>query len=49
MRAIVYQRAKGELETKPFGTERDVYRVGYEWAAHALTDVGRLQARNPVS
>ena len=42
MRAIVYQRAKGELETKPFGTERDVYRVGYEWAAHALTDVGRL-------
>ena len=43
MRAIVYQRAKGELETKPFGTERDVYRVGYEWAAHAITDVGRLE------
>ncbi len=42
MRAIVYQRAKGELETRPFGTERDVYRVGYEWATHALTDVGRL-------
>ncbi len=42
MRAIVYQRAKGELETKPLGTERDVYRVGYEWASHALTDVARL-------
>ncbi|GIV03136.1 MAG: FMN-binding glutamate synthase family protein [Fimbriimonadales bacterium] len=36
MRSVVYQRAKGELETKPFGTERDVYRVGYEWAAHSL-------------
>ncbi len=35
-RAVVYQRAKGELETKPFGTERDVYKVGYEWAAHSL-------------
>ncbi|MDZ7667959.1 MAG: FMN-binding glutamate synthase family protein [Gammaproteobacteria bacterium] len=36
MRAIVYQRAKGELETKPLGTQRDVYRVGYEWASHSL-------------
>ena len=35
MRALVYQRAKGELETKPFGTERDVYHIGYEWAAHS--------------
>jgi hypothetical protein len=23
-RSIVYQRAKGELETRPFGTQRDV-------------------------
>jgi len=36
MRAIVYQRAKGELETKPLGTQRDVYRVGYEWASHSM-------------
>ena len=49
MRAIVYQRAKGELETKPFGTERDVYRVGYEWAAHALSDVGRLDTEPRVT
>jgi len=34
-RALVYQRSKGELETQPFGTQRDVYRVGYEWASHA--------------
>ena len=35
-RSIVYQRAKGELETRPFGTQRDVYRVGYEWASHSI-------------
>ena len=35
-RSVVYQRAKGELETKPYGTQRDVYRVGYEWASHSV-------------
>ncbi|QDS97934.1 FMN-binding glutamate synthase family protein [Adhaeretor mobilis] len=36
LRAVVYQRAKGQLETKPFGTEHNVYNTGYEWAAHSL-------------
>lgn len=36
MRALVYRRAKAELETQPFGTQRDVYQVGYEWASHSL-------------
>jgi glutamate synthase domain-containing protein 2 len=36
MRAIVYQRAKNELETKPLGTQRDVYEIGYEWASHSI-------------
>lgn len=35
-RNVAYQRAKQELETRPFGTQRDVYRVGYEWAGHSL-------------
>jgi glutamate synthase domain-containing protein 2 len=35
-RALIYQRSKGELETRPFGTQRDVYRPGYEWAAHTI-------------
>jgi len=43
MRSLVYQRAKGELETQPFGTQRDVYAPGYEWAAHALADVEPLE------
>jgi glutamate synthase domain-containing protein 2 len=41
-RSIAYQRAKGELETQPFGTQRDVYRVGYEWCAHSIAPVEPL-------
>ncbi len=35
-RSVVYQRAKGELDTLPFGTQRDVYAQGYEWINHSL-------------
>jgi glutamate synthase domain-containing protein 2 len=35
-RTLVYRRAKGELDTVPFGTQHDVYRVGYEWASHSM-------------
>ncbi|MFT4539742.1 MAG: glutamate synthase domain-containing protein 2 [Planctomycetota bacterium] len=35
-RSLVYQRAKAELDTLPFGTQRDVYEVGYEWIAHSF-------------
>lgn len=35
-RALVYQRAKGALDTLPFGTQRNVYEVGYEWLNHSL-------------
>lgn len=42
-RNLVYQRAKGDLETQPFGTQRDVYRLGYEWAAHSLSPVAPLE------
>ncbi|MDT8438964.1 MAG: FMN-binding glutamate synthase family protein [Wenzhouxiangellaceae bacterium] len=47
-RALVYQRAKGELETRPFGTQRDVYRVGYEWASHSLAPVEQLETEPRV-
>jgi len=36
IRSIAYQRAKLELQTLPFGTQRDVYEVGYEWINHSL-------------
>lgn len=35
-RSVIYQRAKGELETLPFGTQKDVYEPGYEWIGHSM-------------
>lgn len=35
-RTLVYQRAKGARDTRPFGTVFDVYRSGYEWINHSL-------------
>jgi hypothetical protein len=36
-RSVVYQRAKGELDTVPLGTKMDIYRVGYEWMDHSIS------------
>jgi len=36
-RSLVYQRAKGVRDTRPFGTIFDVYRDGYEWINHSLS------------
>src|SRR3984957_15413730 len=35
-RAIVYQRAKLQLDKPPFGSQFDVYAQGYEWLRHSL-------------
>jgi glutamate synthase domain-containing protein 2 len=35
-RSLVYQRAKGESDKRPFGTQMDVHQVGYEWINHSL-------------
>jgi len=35
-RSLVYQRSKGQRDTRPFGTQFDVYRNGYEWVNHSL-------------
>jgi glutamate synthase domain-containing protein 2 len=35
-RSIVYQRSKRQLDTLPFGTQKPVYEVGYEWLPHSL-------------
>lgn len=34
-RSLVYQRAKKEKETVPFGTQIDTYGEGYEWMVHS--------------
>jgi glutamate synthase domain-containing protein 2 len=35
-RAVIYQRAKMVLDKRPFGTQLDVYREGYEWMHHSV-------------
>jgi glutamate synthase domain-containing protein 2 len=35
-RSLVYQRAKGAQDKRPFGTQMDVGAVGYEWINHSL-------------
>jgi len=35
-RAVVYQRAKQQIDTTPFGTQLNVYAEGYEWMTHSI-------------
>ena len=35
-RSLVYQRAKGDGDKRPFGTQLDVNAVGYEWINHSM-------------
>jgi glutamate synthase domain-containing protein 2 len=35
-RALVYQRAKSVNDTRPFGTQQDVYGMDYEWINHSV-------------
>ena len=35
-RSTIYQRAKKENDTMPFGTQLDVYTEGYEWLCHSI-------------
>ncbi len=39
LRSVVYQRAKGQLQTQPFGTQRDVEKEGHEWVRHSMLPV----------
>jgi len=58
-RSLVYQRAKRQMDERPFGTQGDVYDSRYEWINHAMvpshiddTDfritVGGPDCRQPV-
>ena len=38
-RALVYSRSKKETSSKPFGTQLDVYNVGYEWINHSINAI----------
>ena len=38
-RSLIYQRAKKENDTIPFGTQLDVYENGYEWLSHSIAAI----------
>ncbi len=44
-RSIVYQRAKGQLDKVPFGSQLDVYQTSFEWLNHSI--VAAEPARTP--
>ncbi|MBL8287539.1 MAG: FMN-binding glutamate synthase family protein [Rubrivivax sp.] len=35
-RSLVYQRAKGDPDKRPFGTQLDVHAAGFEWINHSI-------------
>lgn len=59
-RALVYARAKGDLDSHPMGTELDVYSDEYEWMSHSIApneqagefwrvDIGGPDCKQPYS
>jgi glutamate synthase domain-containing protein 2 len=59
-RSVVYQRAKMDLDKRPFGTELDVYGNNFEWLSHSMSpapvakspfriDVGGPQCSKPYA
>lgn len=45
-RSLVYQRAKKQLATTPFGTQLDVYAPGYEWVNHSMNPICQIDANS---
>lgn len=35
-RSVIYQRAKKDLDTLPFGSQLEMYQPGYEWVNHSM-------------
>ena len=47
-RSVVAARSQQVLDTNPFGTQRDVYAVGYEWMNHSLAPVEKSHHQHRV-
>lgn len=35
-RSVIYERAKNTRDTVPFGTEKDILKIGYTWVLHSM-------------
>lgn len=42
-RSMIYQRAKNQVDTMPFGTQLDLYAEGYEWMNHSISALDKKQ------
>jgi glutamate synthase domain-containing protein 2 len=42
-RTAIYERAKGVKDEQAYGTERDVYELGYEWLLHSTAPLNPPQ------
>src|SRR5690606_255495 len=40
---VIYQRAKKQIDTTPFGTQLNVYAEGYEWMTHSMVPIDFLK------
>jgi len=38
-RSVIYQRAKNQKDTTPFGTQMNLYDEGYEWMNHSIAAI----------
>ena len=47
MRSVVYQRAKDQNDTTPFGTQLEVYEEGYEWMNHSIAPCNAEEMEEP--
>ena len=47
-RNVVYQRAKGDIQSIPFGTQLNVYEEGYEWLSHSLGAINSSECDNQI-
>jgi glutamate synthase domain-containing protein 2 len=59
-RAVAYQRSKGALDKRPFGTQQNSYGDNFEWINHSITpvavtdenfrvEVGGAECRHPYA
>ncbi len=46
-RSLVYERASKTIDTLPFGTQRDVHDLGFDWVNHSMspTEVAETEGR----
>jgi glutamate synthase domain-containing protein 2 len=47
-RNVIYQRAKGTIDSNPYGTKLDTQRVGYEWIGHSIAALHH-EAHHPTA